>query len=139
MNLLDVNIIDLIPQRPPIVMVDKLVNITKQSATSVFTILPNQLFSNEENLQAEGLIENIAQTSAAMNGYNALSENEQVKLGFIGAIKNLSIYQLPSVNSTIVTTIEIKNEVMNVNIIYGQIKQNDQLIAECEMKIFINN
>ncbi len=55
----------------------------------------------------------------------------------IGAIKNLRIYSLPPVNSTILTKVTIEMEVLGAILINGEIRLNDLVIAECEMKIFV--
>ena len=83
------------------------------------------------------MIENIAQSAAARVGYIAKKENSEVPIGFIGAIKNLSIYKFPKVGTTINTSIEIIHEIFNVVLIEGVIKENEKLIAECEMKVFL--
>ncbi len=80
----------------------------------------------------------MAQTAAAMTGFHALANNTEVKRGYIGAIKNLKIYNLPKTNSTIETTIIIENQVMNVHIVKGKIIQEREIIAECEMRIFLD-
>ncbi len=133
-----INITDLIPQREPMVMLSNLLKFTDNSATTCLNITDDNIFCNNGVFQESGLIENIAQTAAAMNGYAALMKKEKVKLGFIGAVKNLNIYKLPEVNSTIKTTVSIQNKVMNVDIIKGVVMQEDSVIAECEMKIFLD-
>jgi predicted hotdog family 3-hydroxylacyl-ACP dehydratase len=138
MNIEDINIKDLIPQREPIIMVGKLIEVDIESATTTFYICDDNLFVNDGFFSETGMIENIAQTSAAMNGYIALMNNSKVKIGYIGLIKNLTISNLPKSNTTIVTTVKLDSKVLNVDIIKGCIKQNDIIIAECEMRVFLN-
>lgn len=137
MKIEKVNITDLIPQRAPMVMLSNLLKFTDNSATTCLNIKDDNIFCTNGLFHECGLIENIAQTAAAMNGYATLMKNEKVKLGYIGAVKNLRIYKLPEVNSTIKTTVSLQNKVMNVDIIKGIIMQEDSVIAECEMKIFL--
>jgi 3-hydroxymyristoyl/3-hydroxydecanoyl-(acyl carrier protein) dehydratase len=137
MNIEDINIKDLIPQREPVVMVGKLLSATENSVTTALEISATNIFCQNGYFQECGLIENIAQTAAALNGYAALLQNDKVKLGYIGAVKNLVIHALPAVNSVIETTVSLENRVLNVDIIKGIIRQNNSVIAECEMKIFV--
>lgn len=136
MNLDDINITELIPQKPPFVFVSKLIKVEEGCAVSLLNIDKYTIFTENGYFQEPGLIENIAQTAAAMNGYFALLKNEKVKLGYIGSVKNLKINQLPKVDSSVQTTVKLEHSVMNVDIIKGIINQNNDIIAECEMRVF---
>ncbi len=136
MNLDDINITELIPQKPPFVFVSKLIKVEEGCAVSLLNIDKYTIFTENGYFQEPGLIENIAQTAAAMNGYFALLKNEKVKLGYIGSVKNLKINQLPKVDSSVKTTVKLEHSVMNVDIIKGIINQNNDIIAECEMRVF---
>ncbi|MBN1926983.1 MAG: hypothetical protein JW798_14215 [Prolixibacteraceae bacterium] len=138
MNIEDIDIKELIPQREPVVMVGKLLRATEKSVTTALEISATNIFCQNGYFQECGLIENIAQTAAALNGYAALLKSTKVKLGYIGAVKNLVIHTLPAVNSVIETTVSLGNQVLNVDIIKGVIRQNNSVVAECEMKIFVD-
>jgi len=137
MNIEEIDIKELIPQREPIVMVGKLLSATENSVTTALELSEDNIFCQNGFFQECGLIENIAQTAAALNGYAAFLQNDAVKLGYIGAVKNLVVHALPAVNSEIETTVSLENRVLNVDIIKGVIKQNGNVLAECEMKIFV--
>lgn len=126
-----------IPQKDPIVLIDTIDycegNLTKTS----FKIEAEHVFVKDGCLQEPGLVENIAQTAAAKAGYEVKKLGLEPLLGFIGAIKDLKIYDLPAVGQTLQTTVEIKMEVMGVTLIYGYSEVNGKKIAECEMKIVI--
>jgi len=134
---MDQKITDYIPQREPIVMVSELVSATEEKAITRLNITENNIFCENGYLTESGIIENIAQTAAAMTGYNAIQNNLAVKKGFIGSVNKLKIHQLPQSNLSITTTVIIDTVVMNVHIIKGRIHQNEQLVAECEMRIFL--
>ncbi len=127
-----------IPQREPFIMISRLSNVSEDSASSVFDITNENIFIKDGCFQEAGIIENIAQTAAAMTGYHSATNNNEIKRGFIGAIKNLKIFNLPKVESSIETTIRVENQVMNVNIIQGKVMQKGNLVAECEMRIYID-
>ena len=55
-------------------------------------------------------------------------------MGYIGAIKNLQLYQLPKVGDVIHTHINIINEFMDVTLVAAKTYREGVLIAECEMK-----
>ncbi|MCK4663948.1 MAG: hydroxymyristoyl-ACP dehydratase [Bacteroidales bacterium] len=132
------NILELIPQRLPIVMIDKLISCDKETTVSGLLIKENNLFSQSGYLQESGMIENIAQTAAVRVGYICKQTNQEVPVGFIGAVKGLKIYKLPKVGTNLLTSIKIENEIFDVTIISGKV--NDiagEIYAECEMKIFL--
>ena len=135
--MIDSPITSLIPQRPPMVMVDTLLHGDAMTATTSFLILPGNIFVEDERLAEPGMIENIAQTAAAMIGYQCALQKIPVPVGFIAAVKDLQIHSLPAVSTRIQTHVVITNTVLNVTIIQGHIEQTGKLLCTCEMKILI--
>jgi len=135
--MINYNIIDLIPQRPPMVMIDQLELCTIDITITNFTIKADNIFCKDGLFNEPGLIENIAQTAAARAGYIAKQKNEEPVVGFIGSVKRLKINSLPKVGSQITTSVESLHDIGNVSIVKGIIKQNNEVIAECEMNIFL--
>lgn len=133
----DFNILEYIPQRDPIVMVDRLLKVDADSIISSFLIKDSCIFCIENQLSESGLIENIAQTAAAGLGYLDKQNNKEVSIGFIATIKKLQIQSLPSVNSTIITEIKIKEPVMGFSMVSGSIIVGEILIVTCDMVIFV--
>ena len=131
------HITDYIPQRPPIVMIDKLIQSDLDSALSSLHILPTNIFVEDGKLTEPGLIENIAQTAAAMVGYQSALHKMPTPLGYIASIKELVINFLPEAMSTIHTNIRVTNTVMDITIIKGSIEQDNRIICSCEMRILI--
>ena len=133
------DILSLIPQRFPFVMVDTLIAADDMSATTSYGVQPGHIFMENDRLTEPALIENIAQTAAARMGYLCSLANEPVPVGFIGAVQHLEIFELPATGSVLETTITIKNQVFDVTIISGTVSCNGKLMAKCDMKIFINS
>jgi predicted hotdog family 3-hydroxylacyl-ACP dehydratase len=131
------SIIEYIPQRPPMVMIDELIQANELSGSTSFTISPENIFVENDHFSEPGMIENIAQTAAAMVGYQSKVNNTPVPIGFIAAIKNWKLNRIPQVNTSIETTIEVVNSVMDVSIVEGTIKQGDMVLCNCEMRILI--
>ncbi|CAA6818904.1 MAG: Hydroxymyristoyl-ACP dehydratase [uncultured Aureispira sp.] len=130
-------VLQMIPQKPPMAMIDTIIAVTAQKARTALTITKENIFCDEGFFQAPGLSENIAQTAAAQVGYLSHLAGEAPPVGFIGAIKNLNIEQLPEVGDQLITEIEIEHEIMNFTVINGISKVGDQVMAKCQMKIFI--
>ena len=132
------NIQSLIPQRPPFVMIDELVYSDEKSSRTSLLISADNIFVVNGELREPGLLENIAQTAAAHAGYGAIRENQAVKVGYIGAVKNFEVLRLPLLNDRIETEITVEDQVLGATLITGTTKCNDDLVARCEMKIFIS-
>ena len=135
MNPSDYKITDLIPQQPPMVMIDSLVYAGEKAAGGRLFIKETNLFCYEGYLQESGMVEFIAQTAAAFTGYEQLKAGKPVRLGFIGSVKNLVINDLPAVNTEIESEIIVDSEVLGYTIITGRVRQEGRLLSECEMRI----
>lgn len=131
------DILPFIPQRPPFVMVDEIVSAEEQTCTTKFMVDAGNIFVKNDVLTEPALVENIAQTAAAHTGYLCKQKNEPVPVGFIGAVQQLEVFDLPAVGDTIETAIAVKTQVLNVTLITGKITCNKTPVAQCEMKIFI--
>jgi predicted hotdog family 3-hydroxylacyl-ACP dehydratase len=136
---LSTDILSFIPQRPPFVMVDRLTWYDDKITRSEFLIKKDNIFVEKGGFSEPGLLENIAQTAAARAGCLAVLENIPVQVGYIGAVKNLAVYALPLVDDLLVTEIIIAHQIFDVTVIKGKINCNGRLLAECEMKIFIQS
>jgi predicted hotdog family 3-hydroxylacyl-ACP dehydratase len=132
------DILLLIPQRPPFVMVDKLLSSDKNSTLTAFRVTEENVLVVKGELSEAGLMENIAQTAAARAGYKAMMENKPVAVGYIGAVKNLEIFDLPKINDELVTEVKIEDRVFDITVISGTVRRNDIVMAHCEMNIFVN-
>jgi len=133
----DFDIHDLIPQRPPMVMIDKLTEASETSATGEMTIRESNLFCENGLFRETGMIEFIAQTAAAFTGYKNKINNQKVSEGYIGAIKNLVIHDLPPAGAFIRSVITLENEIVGYSIITGRVFLAEKLLAVCEMRILL--
>ncbi len=133
------HITDYIPQRNPIVMIDTL-NYCEGSVTiTSFEVREDNIFVKDGVLHEPGIIENIAQTAAVKAGYEVKKLGVAPVVGFIGAIKDLIINKLPEIGDILETTVTLKMNVMGITLVEGVSRCNGEIIASCEMKIFIQN
>lgn len=141
MPLEDIDILTLLPQRPPFVMVDRLVHFDQTATTTQFLLRADNLFMEPDGLLNPcALIENIAQTCAARMGYiNQYIYKNGVKLGFIGAIKNLQILRPVRQGELLTTHIEVVEEVMRLTLVNASVRIGQELVATAEMKIALSD
>ncbi len=139
--MMDINsdsILSFIPQRAPFVMVDELLHCDEKTGRTGFLVRADNIFVENGELREPGLAENIAQTAAARSGYLGGRSDEPIPVGYIGGIKNLEIMALPKTGDELITEITIENQIFDVMLISGRVFCREQLMAQCEMKIFIN-
>ena len=139
MEIKDIDILTLIPQRRPFVMIDRLLSFDEIESSTDFVIKEDNIFCKDGLFLETGIMENIAQTCAARIGYININNNESVKIGVIGSIKDLIITKLPKVGTTLVTKVKVLSEVFAITLVEAEVYDNDELIAKCEMKISLTD
>jgi len=135
-----IDILELLPQQPPFIMVDKLISYSSQTTETALTVHKDNIFVENNIFTESGIIENIAQTCAARIGYmNKYIYKKPVNIGFIGSIKNLVITENPKTGDKLRTTIDVVSEVFAITLVNAKVESNGKIIASCEMKISLTD
>lgn len=129
----------LIPQRAPFVMVDKLLHFEESKVVAGLTISGDNIFTLNNIFTAPGLIEHMAQTVALYTGYRFYLKEEDVPVGYIGAIKKAEIFELPSIGKELKTTVNILHDIMGVTLVTAETECEGKVIASSEMKTVLAN
>lgn len=130
------DIIDLVPQRHPMIMIDRLTDAGDKSARGRLFIKASNVFCYDGLFQEAGLIEFMGQTAAACIGYLHLSEGRGIGSGFLAQVRDFRIKSLPAANTEIYSEITLSDDLLTYTIINGRIFQNDLVIAEGELTAF---
>lgn len=136
-----IDVLTLLPQRPPFVMIDRLIHFDEVVTTTQLEVRPDNLFMEADGLLNNcALVENIAQTCAARMGYiNQYIYKERVRLGFIGSIKNLQVLRPAREGEVLTTSIEVVQEVLQLTLVNATVKVGDETIVTAEMKIALSD
>lgn len=135
-----IDILTLLPQRPPFVMIDHLTHFDEVVTTTDFEVREDNLFMENGILNPCALVENIAQTCAARMGYiNQYIYQESVKLGFIGSIKNLTVLRPARLGEILSTKIEVLEEIMQMTLVEATVKVGAETIVTAKMKIALTD
>jgi predicted hotdog family 3-hydroxylacyl-ACP dehydratase len=129
------SITDLIPQRAPVICIDRLLNVSETSATTSFTIPSEFIFVKNGNISAAGLLENVAQSAAAKAGYYQRLNHDKITLGYIAAFKQVEIFMLPKIGVEIISHVEFIQSVLNMSVFRVEIKCNEKRVLIGEMNI----
>lgn len=133
-----VSITRLLPQREPILMVDELVHAEEDQAETSFEIRADNYFIEKDRLAEVGLIEHIAQSASAFAGYKAMETGAiEPPVGLIGEIKRFHCYRCPQVGEVLHTTVRMGTEVAGITLLTGEVRIQEEIIADTQMKIFV--
>lgn len=129
-------IIKLIPQKPPFVMVDSLFEYTPLTGVTGFTVPEDNILVKDGIFSEPGLIEHMAQSMSLHRGYQGfIAGLDKPKTGFIGVIKSVEIVQLPKAGTKLRTYVEILHEIMNVTSVSARTEDDKgNTLATSEMK-----
>ena len=129
----------LIPQRKPFIMVDGFEERDANSAATTLSVSRDNYFILPDNTMAEtGLIEHLAQSCSALSGYQALSQNlANPRVGLIGEVKHFECHRRPCVGEQLKSVVTFSLTFGNVTLATGLAYVNEELIADIQMKIFM--
>ena len=127
----------LIPQRYPMVMVDEFEATAENVAQTALLVRADNLFMLADGTLSEtGLIEHVAQSAAALAGYQSAS-NGQPRIGLIGEVKHFECHRRPMASEVVHTTIEFGFSFGSVTLVLGHCRIGDEEIASANLKIFM--
>lgn len=137
--MIDISVIELIPQREPMVMITAVESRHETGIISSLNILDSNLFVDDRGrLTESGMLENIAQTAAAHVGLACKEKGVPVPVGFIGSMDQVDLSRNPNVGDVIFTRIDVLQEVFNVTLISGSVTLGGETLLNCKMKIVVN-
>lgn len=135
-----IDIHELLPQAEPFVAVGKLLHFDMTTTITETIVKADSFFVENGVLTPSGLIENIAQTCATRIGYiNKYILKKSIQIGFIGAIRKLSLLRLPKVDESMITRIDVREEVFGMTLVDAKVYSGEEVLAEGEMKIAVKN
>ena len=127
----------LIPQRKPMVMVDEFEATAENAALTTLFVRADNLFTLPDGTLAEtGLIEHVAQSAAALAGYQSASDGEP-RIGLIGEVKHFGCRRRPQAGEVVHTAIEFGFSFGSVTLVQGHCRIDEEEIASANLKIFM--
>ena len=137
-KLRSIDVHELLPQQEPFVMIGHLTYFDEVRTITETLIPASNIFVEDGQFSASGLIENVAQSCAARIGFvNKYLRNSGIQIGVIGAVKNLTIFSLPHVGQTIITTVDTVSEIFGMTLAKATVTCGDEVLLTTEIKIGI--
>ena len=132
-----VRIEEILPQRPPVLVVSSLLGHCADETVTSFTVGEDNVFLDPvRGFCAEGLMENAAQTCSARIGFiSKYVENRPVSIGLLCRIRNFTVHCLPSVGDALHTSVSATASVGQMTIFKTRTFRGPELIAEGELAV----
>jgi predicted hotdog family 3-hydroxylacyl-ACP dehydratase len=131
----DIAIREILPQRDPFLFVDELLHYDERETRTSYTVPAEHLLVEDGVLTASGILENMAQSSAARIGYlSKFVLHVPVRIGYIGAVRKFRLSRLPAVGETLQTTILLREDVFGISLTDAVVSVGDEIIAEASLK-----
>ena len=135
MDFSETPIAKLIPQRPPMMMVDRMLSCDDVNAVAEFTIRHDNILLGDEGLSAPGIVENMAQSCAARKRCVDLLHGEPIKLGNIGEVRDAVILCNPQCGDTLHTYIHVVEDMFNVLLAEVRVEVSGKTMATALIKV----
>ena len=140
MDYKQIDVTTLLPQQPPFVLIDHLLQYEEKTTTTSLQVREENMFVEDGQLNPCAYVENIAQTCAARLGYiNKYIYHRDVCIGFIGAVRNLVVLRSAHVGEKLTTTITVREEVMQLTLVDAIVQVGEETVCTAEMKIAVRN
>lgn len=138
---------ELIPHRPPMVMVDHVVKVDGLKTETSFVVKSECIFVKQDLLSEMGMLENLAQTSFVFLNYffikpdEVLWNKEKDNLGVISTILDLEVRSLPKVGDQLLTCTHTElvftSDFLKICNIQGRVSVNGETALQACMKMLL--
>ncbi len=131
----DIPIGSVLLQQPPFRFVDYLESYSEKQTEVSFTVKEPLMLLENGRLSAAGVMEHMAQASAARVGYvTVYILHKQVSIGYIGQVKNFVLNRLPSIGETLRTRVMLKQEIFGISLADIEVWSGEELLASASLK-----
>lgn len=127
----------LLPHREPMLMIESLVRVESDSATATKTFSSGDYGLEGRYVLEPVLIECLAQTVAALQGYHARKSGKEPSEGMLVGVNGFEFYRPAVADSELELNVNISRYIGPFCLATGHIKQQGQLIAEGSLKFYI--
>lgn len=130
---------ELIPHRPPMRLVERLLEVDGNNGVVEARIDPAALLIAADGMLEDlALVEIMAQSYAALKGYIDRRDQLPVRQGFLVGIKKIVCHGSVQANDLLQVHIRTIAELEDFAVAEGKIRRGDEVIAEGDVKVWIN-
>jgi predicted hotdog family 3-hydroxylacyl-ACP dehydratase len=130
----------LLPHRPPMLLVDALIDFSDGRGTVVSEVRRDDLFVNDDGtLEAVAMIELIAQGYAAIKGYEDTRDGVAVRQGYLVGARKVSMLAKVYVGDRLTIDVDPSGHLEGFSVVDGVIRRGEEIVAEGSLKLWITD
>jgi len=134
---LPVDAAQLVPHKPPMLMIDRLLEVRERASVTEMTVLQDMVFVGKDGkLDEASYPEIMSQAMAAQEGFRKLGSRNPQQEGFLLGIKNLEILGSARIGDVLRISMFKVAKYGDFGIIHGEVKKGDTVIARGELKVW---
>jgi radical SAM protein with 4Fe4S-binding SPASM domain len=134
---LPVDVALVIPHKPPMLLIDRLLEVKERASVSEMTVREDMLFVDDNcKLDDASYPEIISQAVAAQEGFRRFGGKNPLVEGFLLGITNLVIHGTAYVGDTLSISLFKKARFGDFGILTGEVYNGEVLIARGEIKVW---
>ena len=138
MSTFPVPIEGLLPQRPPMLLLDRLLSCTPGEGTADALISPGNLFLlPDDTIHAAALFELMAQAYAAIQGFQNDLAGQPVRIGYLAGITRAAVHGAARVGDRLLVTVRQTALVPPFVRAAARVERNGDTLADGELTLFI--
>ena len=127
----------LVPHRPPMLLISRLVEFDGRSGVAEAELKPgNPLLETDSGLDRLAAIEMIAQSYAALKGYEDLLNNRKVKEGYLVGVRKMSFFGDCQEGDVLKINVAAVSNLGDFSSATGQVIREGRVIAEGDIKVW---
>ena len=129
----------LIPHRPPMRMISRLLSCEHDDVGTAEAIIgaDNPLLQEDGSLAEVALCEILAQAFAATQGFVDLKNDLTTDKGFLVGIRKVECHAAAHRGDTLLVAIRLLMQMENFYIVAGEIRRDEELLAAGELKVWV--
>ncbi len=128
----------LLPQRPPMLLLDRLLSCTPTEGTADARLTPGNLFRlADDSIHAAALFELMAQAYAAVQGYQDTLAGKPVGIGYLAGITRAVVHGAARVGDRLLVNVRQTAVVPPFVRAEARVLRGDETLAEGELTLFI--
>jgi radical SAM protein with 4Fe4S-binding SPASM domain len=134
---LPVDVARLIPHKPPMLLVDRILDVKERASQSEMTVREDMVFVDKNGkLDDASYPEIISQALAAMEGFRRIGSSNPLREGFMLGIKNFKVLGSARIGDTLRISVFKVAKFGDFGIIRGEVRNGEVLIAQGEVKVW---
>lgn len=134
---MDEALFTILPHRPPMVMIDRLVEVGGDSAVAVKTFDAGSYGTDGEFVSEGALIEGLAQTVAALYGSDGLKRGRAPGKGMLVGVSDFRFYARARVGRRLELAVTVTRRIAPFCIAEGKVTEDGIIVAEGGMKFYL--